>query len=404
MPDEINIAYALRLAPQKAMEYFNAKGYALSPSHWSEILAQAHAKAFTVARVARMDLLQDMHGALKKSLADGQTLKQFRDNIEPTLKAKGWWGKKTIKDPYTGKERVVQLGSPRRLRTIYQENMVDAYAAGDWQAAVENMDDRPYGQWHCRKVRSRPSHIALDKKVFPLSDPFWKTHIPGKLDWGCHCSMTTLTAEEVREQKLTVESSAGRMSQREVTVQATGQVVNVPVYTDPATGVSVAAGVGRGYNPAMAAYQPDLDAYHFDIARNYIQGAVTGPAFQRFYEGKSQEDFPVAVLAEQFRNVIGAKSQTVRLSAETLQKNKKHSELDISHYQGVQQIMEGAQLIIKDGDFTIAFIRREDVIYQASVKATRSGETLFLTSLRRSTVEDAQRMIRSGRVIRNEGL
>ncbi len=405
MPEPIDISYALRLPPEKAIEYFTAKGYKLT-FRWSDMLAQAHAKAFTVAKVARMDVLMDIRGAVQKSLADGTTLSQFRDNLEPALKAKGWWGRQKMKDPLTGEEKMVQLGSPRRLKTIYRENLTDAYVTGDWQAAQENIADRPYGQWHCRKVRSRASHIALDGKVFPLSDPFWKTHVPGKLDWGCHCWMTTLSEQDLKDDGLKPESSAGRMSEREVLVsKATGEMRKVPVYTDPATGTEVAAGLGRGYNPAMAAYQPDLNNYDYDIARDYIQGSVTGPHFGLFMEGKTGGEFPVAVLAEQFQKLIGAKSQTVLLSAETLAKNKiAHPELKLADYQGVQELLENAPLVIQDGEFTIAFIRRGKEYFQAAVKATRSGETLFLTSLRQSSWEDAQRMIRRGKVIKDAGL
>jgi len=410
MPEQIDIAYALRLPPEKAIEYFTAKGYKLT-HRWSDMLAEAHAKAFTVAKVARMDLLQDMRGAVQKPLSELQKLKQFRDNLEPTLKAKGWWGKQLVKDPLTGVEKPAQLGSPRRLATIYRENMIDAYVAGDWRSAQENSADRPYGQWHCRRHNSRPSHIALDGKVFPLSDVFWKTHQPGKLDWGCNCWMTTLTEKEVKEKGLKVETAAGHMSEREVLVsKATGEIRKVPVYTDPLTGAEVAAGVGRGYNPAMAAYQPDLDAYDYDIARDYVQGSVTGPQFARFLEGKEAGQFPVAVLAEDFRNLIGTRSQAVIFNDAALARNKvAQPGLKPEDYQYVPRLLGGrvpGSVVIQipvrgKGKMIVAFIKRGNTIYEATLDILEADRAVNLAGLRRASLKDMQTAREGGKVLQD---
>ena len=78
------------------------------------------------------DLLRDIRDALDRALAEGSTIAQFRDGLEPVLRAKGWWGKSTLTDPLTGETREVQLGSARRLRVILDTNMRTAYAAGRW--------------------------------------------------------------------------------------------------------------------------------------------------------------------------------------------------------------------------------------------------------------------------------
>lgn len=94
----------------------------------------AHAKAFAVAKVARLDILQDIRNAVDRALADGTTF-DIRDNLTPLLKAKGWWGR----DPVTG----AQMGSPHRLETIYRTNLQTAYMAGRHKDFRENADDRP---------------------------------------------------------------------------------------------------------------------------------------------------------------------------------------------------------------------------------------------------------------------
>ncbi|MEX7491554.1 phage head morphogenesis protein, partial [Acinetobacter baumannii] len=91
--------------------------------------------AFTVAKVARMDLLQDIRQSLISAMQQGQTLEQWKASITPVLQDKGWWGKKTVINP-EGREQEVQLGSPRRLRTIYDTNMQSAFAAGRYKAML----------------------------------------------------------------------------------------------------------------------------------------------------------------------------------------------------------------------------------------------------------------------------
>ena len=66
-----------------------------------------------------MDLLADIRAEIDKAIAEGRTLRQFRKDLMPILQRRGWWGKKKMKDPLTGKVVSAQLGSPRRLRTIH---------------------------------------------------------------------------------------------------------------------------------------------------------------------------------------------------------------------------------------------------------------------------------------------
>jgi uncharacterized protein with gpF-like domain len=61
--------------------------------------AEAHARAFTVAKVMRMDVLTSIREELDRALAKGLTLEQFKANLEPRLKTLGWWGKQVVERP-----------------------------------------------------------------------------------------------------------------------------------------------------------------------------------------------------------------------------------------------------------------------------------------------------------------
>jgi SPP1 gp7 family putative phage head morphogenesis protein len=257
----IDLSHSFNLAPEKAVAYFRSKGNELS-FDWHEVWQEAHTQAFTVAKVTRMDILQDIRSALDKDLSQGGTLATFKRQLEPTLKAKGWWGKQKVVDPKTGEEREAMLGSPRRLKTIYETNMRTAYSAGRWQEQLSRADDMPYLQYKSRRVGPfrRPEHVALHDKVFRIDDPFWATMYPPN-DWGCKCWVRQLSAADLKEKGLKVESSAGKLDKEMALVsETTGELAEVSTYTDKATGEKTKTGAGWSHNPGLAA-ATDLSAY-----------------------------------------------------------------------------------------------------------------------------------------------
>ena len=114
------------MIPREALRYIQNKR--LSPGFsYRDIWNEEHATNFTVAKAMQLDLLQDLKTAVEAAIAEGQTLEQFRKNLTPTLMQQGWWGKKEMVDPLTGRTVNAQLGSDRRLNTIYDTNLRSAY-------------------------------------------------------------------------------------------------------------------------------------------------------------------------------------------------------------------------------------------------------------------------------------
>lgn len=402
----IDLSYLFGRPPEQVVQYFQSKGYVFSWD-WRDTLQEAHAKGFTVAKAMRLDILQDIRDAVQKiGVEQGGTGIQFQRYLMPILQEKGWWGKVMVGDGQGGGQ-TVQLGSPRRLQTIYDTNLQTGYQSGRWKSQWEDRDNRPY--WMYVAVldsRTRPLHRALNGKVFRADDPFWMYFYPPN-GWRCRCRVRALTAAEVEALGLKVESSEGALSFKDVVInEKTGETAQVAVYKETDTlgqPITVSPDAGWSYNPGQAAWQPDLDGYDYPIAVKYVEGGLTGPDYQRFFEGKSGGNFPVAVLDEEYQAVIGAKSQTVWLSDTTLAKNQgAHPDLGIEDYQQLPQIIGAAQLIVQDGEQSLVYVRRGDKIYHAAIKATRSGESLFLTSFRLTNEADVERMKRKGKVLRNE--
>lgn len=231
-PTAADLRAIIGLRPASAIEYLERKGFAIT-WNWHDVDAATHARALTVAKAARLDVLQDIRNGLLDNLEKGQTLRDFQRNLRPTLEAKGWWGRQMVASPDGGVE-VAQLGSPRRLATIYQTNMQSAYMAGRYAAAYEARETHPY--WMYIAVMdgvTRPSHAALHGKVFRWDDPIWQ-HITPPNGYNCRCRFVALTEAEVKRRGLKVESSQGKTGTETIETgfdQRTGEIRSETITT-----------------------------------------------------------------------------------------------------------------------------------------------------------------------------
>lgn len=214
VPTPADLRAIFGLEPSNAIAYLKSKGYAVTWD-WRDMLDQAHEQAFTVAKAMRLDLLSDIRGALETALQDGQTLKQFIAALQPTLEAQGWWGKQVIVDSQ-GVGELVQLGSPRRLKTIYQTNLQSAYMAGRKAEMEQTTETHPY--WRYVAIldgKTRPSHRALSGKVYRHDDPVWSAIYPPN-GFNCRCRVTALSQSAVTRKGLNIDDSTGHMASETV--------------------------------------------------------------------------------------------------------------------------------------------------------------------------------------------
>lgn len=425
MPEPVDLGYAFTLAPERAIEYFENKGYRIS-WNWFETFQEANARAFTVAKAMRLDVLQDIRGGVRDALANGTTFRTFRQQLEPLLRRKGWWGKQFVVNSQ-GVAEQVQLGSVRRLKTIYGTNLQTAYMAGRWQGQVENARERPYWMYIAiDDSRTRASHRRLHRRVFRWDDPIWQTIYPPN-DWGCRCRIRALTEQQVRDMGLSVENSDGKLREELALVsKRTGELAPVSTY-DLGGGSTFKTGAGWAYNPGAAHWQPDLDQYPYATAKQYIEGVVTGPPFTRFYSNTeamvervragqpglgrealrsavrpftTNQAFPIAVVSERVRAALQAESQTVKLSQDSLVKqiiNRTNQPVALASYQLLQTNIERARHIIQeDGLNHIYYFESAGTLYRAVVKRTRDGRELFLQTLHASNQRQLRRELEKG--------
>jgi SPP1 gp7 family putative phage head morphogenesis protein len=179
------------IIPKEALEYIKKKKLKTGFSY-KDVWHEEHAVAFTVAKAMQLDVLSDLHNAVTQAVGNGQSFDTFRKNITPLLRQKGWWGRKQMTDPLTGQTVNAQLGSDRRLQTIYRVNMRSAYQKGQYERTMES-DLHPYLMYRIGpSVRHREDHKSWDGLILPKDDPWWDTHFPPN-GWGCKCYTRAVT-------------------------------------------------------------------------------------------------------------------------------------------------------------------------------------------------------------------
>lgn len=235
-------AFAFDLPSDKALAFFRAKGLKGSFA-WQDMRAAEHDHDFTIAKMADMDLLADVRAAADQALAKGVSLQDFRQQLEPLLQQRGWWGKQEVTDPATGEVVLAQLGSPQRLALIYDVNLSTAYAAGRWASVVEHHDTFPYLMYDAvNDERTRAQHLAWDNTVLRWDDPWWQTHYPPN-GWNCRCSTIKLTEADLAHMGRGGPDSAPAVKYRDWRNPRSGEVEQVPLGIDP----------GWDYHPGRAA-------------------------------------------------------------------------------------------------------------------------------------------------------
>ena len=184
------------IIPDAALNYIKDKKLKVAFSY-KDVWNEEHATAFTVAKAMQIDVLSDIKGAVEKAIQDGHSFEHFKKDLKPTLIKKGWWGRRTMTDPLTGGEVEAQLGSDRRIKTIYDTNLRSAYQKAQYDRTMES-ELHPYLMYRAgNSAHHRPQHLAWDGLILPKDDPFWDTHLPPN-EYGCKCFTRAVSESKKR--------------------------------------------------------------------------------------------------------------------------------------------------------------------------------------------------------------
>lgn len=296
--------------PPEASRYLANKG--LRPSFgWADVEPEEHAVAFTAAKAMQVDVLTAIREEVQRALDDGVPFAQFQRELRPRLQELGWWGVKDMTDPETGEVLPVQLGSPRRLRTIYRANLRTARAAGQWERIERTRDALPFLEYRLGpSERHRQHHVDKSGLVLPADDPFWDSWFPPN-GWNCRCWVRQLTRPAAEAAGI---DEAPRIPDREVQNRRTGEVRRVPVGIDP--GWDRNPGKLRARN-AEAFLAGRLDGAEPDIARAAARDIAGSWRVARLLDGSATGQAPVAMLPAAAADRLGASARAVMLDTAT---------------------------------------------------------------------------------------
>jgi SPP1 gp7 family putative phage head morphogenesis protein len=267
--------------PETAMKFFRAKG--LRPTFsYADMLGAEHDHAFTVAKMMDVDLLGQVRASLDEAMAQGVPFQAWADDLVPQLQQAGWWGRKEMRDPVTGRVIIAQAGSPWRLETIFRTNMQSSYAAGQWSEIEAQAGVAPYLMYDAvDDDRTRDEHRAWDKLVLPVTHPFWADHYPPN-GYNCRCGVIQLSRDDVAQLGLDPAPSPPREPREDWRNPRTGEVTRVAKGIDPGfdhnAGLAMAAKLKRLLAEKVAALPPSMKAA---VARAPVDATITATAIQR---------------------------------------------------------------------------------------------------------------------------
>lgn len=290
---------------QEQIDYLKQKTN-LPTQSYKDITSRQHDRAFVVAGAMKADLLNDLHNAVNKAVADGQSFQQFQDSFDDIIGKHGWLNDED--DKYKA----------WRAKMIYQTNLKTSHAAGRYKqmTSPEMVKLRPYWRYRHNTIENpRIQHEKWNNLVLPVDAAFWRVNFPPN-GYGCNC-----TIEAINERQL----------------RAMGK-------TKPDTEPAFDDGERSDFNSTPGeAWFPDLNKYPEPIAKEFVKETMQDGVFDRFVEEtfeateaiktvtrtitakaikqaevdkqlkriSTNEQYPVAVLNQQQQQLLGVSTQTL---------------------------------------------------------------------------------------------
>lgn len=372
MASELQAAFAKPFAEQS--EFFQRK-LSLPSARWDDILKQQHDHAFIVAGAMKADLLADLRGAVAQAIDQGKSIQWFRGEFDRIVRKHGWEG-------WTGSDS--PAGVAWRTRIIYTTNLRTSHAAGRY-AQMNDPDVLKYQPYVVYRHRStenpRLDHRAWDGLVLRHDDPWLDAHRPPN-GFGCKCRIYPVSRAELKRMGKSAPDSAPQDGTYEHLNRATGEVHVLPKGVQ--YGWDYSPGQSAAAVQALAARQNRLEGLEAEVARLNVQALVGSALFARFFAGQLAGEFPVAVLGEADRALLGAQSQVVMLSQESLAAHVvSHPEITLADYRKIQRLLDEGE-VYRQGEERLVYLTLDGVLYRAVLKRTADGRKNYFLSLFRN--------------------
>lgn len=151
------------------------------PDEFYRLDLNSRQMAATVSFLSSIEQVETVIKSVNKVLIDGGTFNDFKKLVA---------------------ENEIILSEPY-LKNVFRTNIQTAYGHGRWQQQQKNKANRPYLMYVAiNDNRVRPSHLALNRIVRHIDDPFWlKYYAPW--DYMCRCTIIALTEKQALKYGIT---------------------------------------------------------------------------------------------------------------------------------------------------------------------------------------------------------
>jgi len=164
----------------EALQFARSRKIVL-PDEFYSLDLKTRQLATTVSFLSSIEQIQTVIAAVNKAISDGSTFEDFKKLVA---------------------ENKIKLSEPY-LKNVFRTNIQTAYSHGRWQQQQRNRDKRPYLMYSAiDDSRVRPSHLALNRIIRHIDDPFWLMYYP---PWGfmCRCTVIALTEKQAEKYGIT---------------------------------------------------------------------------------------------------------------------------------------------------------------------------------------------------------
>ncbi len=213
-----------RLSFQEQVDFLRQKR-PMPTKSWLDAMHGIHDRAFVVAGVTDMAMLEEFQAAIIDAAENGKYIEDFAKDFDRLVEKYGW--------SYKGEREW-------RIRTIFETNIRTSFMAGRLKQMRDPdvVKDRPYWQYVHGDSRTpmvpRIQHLNWHGLILMWNDPWWETHFPPN-DWLCSCGVRSLSRRSLERLGKSGPDVAPRDALIPQIDRATGEMVMRPT------------GIGKGW-------------------------------------------------------------------------------------------------------------------------------------------------------------
>ena len=367
------VSFDFNLPPEENIKALKTKKPNLS-FDYDELMHEAHLKAFTIAKVTKIDLLNDIQASLIKAQSEGKSFESWKKDITPTLAKKGWLGKVEVVNGKTGEIKNIDVNNAR-LRRIYNINMRSANAQGRAKAQY-SLEGEIYLRYIAlQDGLTRKSHLGMHGITLPREDAFWNINYPPN-GWNCRCVVRAYSKEECERNGFNISKSPPPIADKDWSYDKRG------LNKDKSLDSILESKLEKFKDKAH--FVKALNNTKADIAQVEQNYSAIKNLKQEGLSDKADKKFiPIAKITQTLKNLLNTNAKEIYLSGWTLRTHLHHTNVGEFDYSLLPFLIRDTNVykVKESGEKHIVYFSKFGSYYKAVFKVTQNKEEVYLVSL-----------------------